>query len=106
MNDTDQSKELLSATTLPQACILACGRAWKQIEQAKHTLVAEFSSTFAAHHQLLTLAIVEADALAHQTEYPHLLFPQLAMEKVQRAASWQKRQHRLLESTSPYALAA
>ncbi len=40
----------------------------------------------------LTLALNEAEALAFQTDYPHLVFPVLALEKVQAAISWQHRQ--------------
>jgi hypothetical protein len=37
----------------------------------------------------------EAEALAFQTEYPHLLFPTLAMEKIQAVSAWQSRQQLL-----------
>ena len=47
-----------------------------------------------------------ADALAWQTDYPHLLFPVLATEKIQNAANWKRRQQVLLRHHPAYALAA
>jgi hypothetical protein len=77
-----------------------------QIERAKNNIVAEFRETFKAHEQLLNHVINQADALAWQTDYPHLFFPLLATEKIQSAAQWQTRQHFLLSSTSAEALVA
>jgi len=46
----------------------------------------------AGPERMLQLALNEAEAVAWQTDYPHLLFPELAMEKVQAVASWNHRQ--------------
>jgi len=51
-----------------------------------------FTKQLKRHGQLVHLALNEAEALAWQTAYPHLLFPALAMEKVQAVAAWQTRQ--------------
>lgn len=107
MNTILCNKENLTADkTLKGACAGLCEKLVQQIGQTKNNIVAEFRSVFEAQEQLLQLAIIEADALAWQTDYPHLLFPSLATEKIQAAANWRARQKFLLQNTSRYALAA
>jgi hypothetical protein len=77
-----------------------------QLDQVKHEVFAEYQHALGANEQLLRLAIIEAETLARQTEYPHLVFPLLASEKAHNAARWQFHQKYLLRSNSPYALAA
>ena len=77
-----------------------------RIELVKRKIFAEYQDDFGANEQLLRLALIEADAVARQTDYPGLIFPLLATEKAQNAARWQYRQRFLLRSNSPYALAA
>jgi hypothetical protein len=48
----------------------------------------------------------EAEALAWQTPYPHLLFPSLAAEKVQAVAAWQTRQQSVHQRQPLFAEAA
>jgi hypothetical protein len=48
----------------------------------------------------------EAEALAWQTSYPHLLFPELAVEKVQAVAAWQTRQESVQRHHTLFAEAA
>lgn len=76
------------------------------VDTVKDQLFAEHRNDFGANEHLLRLALIEADAIARQTGFPHLFFPQLAAERVQNAARWQFRQRFLLRSNSPYALAA
>jgi hypothetical protein len=76
----------------------------RQINQVKQEVFAEYQSALGANDQLLRLAIIEADALARQTPYPHLVFPLLASEKAQNAARWQF--HQQFRLRSDYALAA
>jgi hypothetical protein len=107
MNTTQCNKQNLTTDkTLQGVCQNLCAKLVQQIGQAKNNLVTEFRDAFTTQEQLLQLAIVEADALAWQTDYPHLLFPALATEKIESAASWRARQGFLLRHTSPYALAA
>lgn len=107
MNTLPCNKQNLTTDkTLQGVCQNLCAKLVQQIGHAKNNLVAEFQDAFATQQQLLQLAIVEADALAWQTDYPHLLFPALATEKIQRVANWRTRQGYLLRNTSPYALAA
>ena len=57
--------------------------------------------------RLVRLALTEAEALAAQTGYPHLVFPLLAEEKVQQVTRWQERQHAVWKQTqSAHAFAA
>ena len=64
----------------------------RKIQKAKQDLLSQFRELFAGQEQLLRLALNEAEALAFLSDYPHLLFPTLAMEKVQGAAAWRNRQ--------------
>jgi hypothetical protein len=95
--NTDQhnKKNLSDQKTLKEHCLQASRRLLKRIDQAKSKIVAEFRDVFQAQEHLLQLAISEADALAWQTDYPHLIFPLLATEKIQSAAHWQARQQAL-----------
>ena len=50
---------------------------------------------------MLQLALLgEADALAWQTEYPHLVYPLLAAEKLQAATQWPSRQQYVLRNSN------
>jgi hypothetical protein len=49
---------------------------------------------------MFRLALNEAEALAWQTGYPHLLFPALATEKIQAATEWSARQKLLRQKKS------
>ena len=69
-----------------------CRKVVAQIENAKQAIVSEFRDRFQEDKHLLELAVNEAEALAWQTEYPHLLFPALAVEKAQAVANWHRRQ--------------
>ncbi len=73
-------------------CANYCRKLLSEIQQAKQDLVAQFRKAFAGQEQLLRLTLNEAEALAFLTEYPHLVFPMLAMEKVQGVANWSRHQ--------------
>ena len=103
---TTNKENQTSSQTLAGACLDSCRKLVAQVERAKKNLKAEFRQTFAAHEQLLAHVINQADALAWQTEYPHLLFPTLALEKVQSAVRWQERQRLILKNSPAYPLAA
>jgi len=108
MNTTESNNKNVSNVSNSQAfkaaCIGACENIVAQIGQVRDNIVAEFKGV---QQSLVQRAIVEADALAWQTEYPHLIFPLLATEKVQTILQWQSRQQLFLRRLSPaYALAA
>lgn len=69
-----------------------------QLEAVKRQVFTEYRSALEANDQLLRLALIEAEALARQTDYPHLLYPLLAAEKAGNAARWQWHQQYLLRS--------
>jgi hypothetical protein len=102
MNATIQNNNLGSSES-PKTVRVA----WDgQIESVKRQVFTEYKKALGENDQLLRLALIEADVLARQTEYPQLFFPVLATEKAQGAARWQHHQQYLLRNNSAYALAA
>jgi hypothetical protein len=59
-----------------------------------------------SREHLLRLAVNEAEALAWQTDYPHLIFPTLAVEKVQAVTAWDAQQQALRRNQQFHRLAA
>ena len=82
---------------------MVCEQITAQLEAAKTQVSAEFSERLAGHESVLRLALNEAEALAWETNYPHLVFTTLAMEKAQAAATWENRQQLLTSQLPPYA---
>lgn len=66
-----------------------------QIRNAREAILAEARGTLDVQERLLRLTMNEAEGLAWQTMYPQLVFPSLAVEKIQRAAQWTRRQRRI-----------
>jgi hypothetical protein len=81
--------------TFGAACVGTCKEVLAQIDRVKETILAEARKTLRVHEQSLRLALNEAEALARQTLYPQLVFPDLAMEKIQGVARWNDRQRLL-----------
>ena len=75
-----------------RVCIESCQKLAAQFERTKRNLLAEFRETLGVPEKLFRMALNEAEALAWQTEYPYLVFPALATEKIQAAADWNARQ--------------
>ena len=86
--------------TVANACVASCQKLAAQIERTKQNLLAELQESFQVPEQLFRQALGEAEALAWQTGYPQLVFPTLAMEKVQTVAAWQRRQQALTNRRS------
>ena len=89
-----------------KACLRSCKKVLTQIKKTKNAIFAEARGTLKTHEQMLRLALNEAEALAWQTRYPHLLFPTLAMEKVQAVAAWNAHQQSVRGTNLIPALAA
>ncbi|HSY18580.1 MAG TPA: hypothetical protein VK815_09615 [Candidatus Acidoferrales bacterium] len=108
MNTTNAANQnnTTAAKTFTAACLGACEKIAAQITDAKDNLVAEFRGRFQNHESWLDLVLFQADALAQQTKYPHLVFPLLAAEKLQAATQWQLRQQSMLKLQPAYAHAA
>ena len=90
-----QKIERENERTIGSVCQDACRKVLAQIACARAAVLAEWSNTLKLQQHALRLALNEAEALAWQTMYPHLVFPVLAMEKVQAVAAWNRRQERL-----------
>jgi hypothetical protein len=78
--------------TFGGACLNSCKEVLAQINHAKETILAEARDTLKVQEQLLRLALNEAETLARQTLYPHLVFLDLAVEKIQDIARGNDRQ--------------
>ena len=87
-------------------CLRSCQRILAQIQKARDAIFAESRGAVAAHERMLQLALNEAEALAWQTAYPHLVFPALAMEKAQEVADWNRHQRSIRQAEPLFALAA
>jgi cation diffusion facilitator CzcD-associated flavoprotein CzcO len=86
-------------------CVASCRKLLAQIENVKAQVVAEFRGRLDEHQRLLNLALNEAEALAWQTGFPHLIFPTLATEKARAVTGWHLRQQSLRQR-APRLLAA
>ena len=62
---------------------------------ARATIEREFSALREQQPRLFQLALNEAEAIAWQTGFPHLIFPTLASEKAREVVAWHSRQNRL-----------
>ncbi len=106
MNANRLNKNSSVTKNFTTACVEQCRAVAARLAQAKESLIAEFKETFEIHERLLHLAVNEAEALARETEYPHLLFPTLALEKVRVAANWHERQEQIRRVDGSLAFAA
>jgi hypothetical protein len=80
---------------LATLCLDSCRKLLNRIERVKQAVLDEFHETIDAHNQMVRLAVNEAEALAWETDYPHLLFPALAEEKAQQVNSWELHQREI-----------
>jgi hypothetical protein len=78
--------------TFGSACLNSCKEVLAQIKHAKETILAEARGTLKVQEQLLRFALIEAEAVAFETIFPELVFPDLAMEKIRGAAARSERQ--------------
>ena len=92
--------------TFTNRCLQSCKVLLTEIEQAKNIIVNDFHETLDTHGNLFRLALNEAEALALQTDYPHLVYPTLAMERVQAVVAWRRRQQSVREQRRFFAEAA
>jgi hypothetical protein len=104
-NDNNQLDTVAPPPSVRRTLAL-CRQIVAQIRNAKAAILAEFRDGLEEHRHLLRLAVNEAEALAWQTDYPHLLFPALAAEKARAVATWHLRQRSLREMNTQLAVAA
>lgn len=79
-------------------CLDSCRKLFDRIEHIKQAVLDEFHETMDAHNQMVRLAVNEAEALAWETDYPHLVFPALAREKAEGVNFWEARQQEIRRS--------
>jgi hypothetical protein len=105
MNTTNENSDS-AKQTFTDRCRQSYQVLLAEIEQAKNMIVNDFHETLDTHGNLFRLALNEAEALAWQTDYPHLFYPTLAMERVQAVIAWRRRQQSLLQPRPAFAEAA
>ncbi len=76
-------------------CRRSCQKVRAQLGKIKNAIFAEARDGIGDYERMLRLALNEAEALAWQTAYPHLLFPILAAEKARAVANWVKHQQQI-----------
>jgi hypothetical protein len=91
MNTTNENKNT-AEQSLANRCLQSCKVLLTEVEQAKNMIVNDLHETLDTHGNMFRLALNEAEALAWQTDYPHLVYPTLAMERVQAVITWRRRQ--------------
>jgi hypothetical protein len=72
----------------------SCDALLKKLGQVRTQVTGEFAARLREFEPMLHLALNEAESLAFQTPYPHLVFPTLAEEKAKALVQWASRQHR------------
>ena len=103
-NQTHESRPVSgNPRTLTQLCLTRCRKVLAQVRRVKEAIFTESRDGLKDHERMLGLALNEAEALAWQTSYPHLLFPALAAEKVQGVLTWIKHQQDI-QRTQPVRL--
>lgn len=106
MNEVNMKLSRTTGSTIKQACLGACSKIAAQVARAKDAILTESRQLLGTPERMVQLALNEAEAVAWQTEYPHLVFPALAMEKVQSVAAWQHRQASVQSASRPLAWTA
>ncbi|MGD1088837.1 MAG: hypothetical protein ABR955_08960 [Verrucomicrobiota bacterium] len=106
MNTTYINKNLNAEPSIANRCLQSCKKLLAGIEQAKKRIGAEFREIVELNQKSFQLALNEAEALAWQTDYPQLIFPTLAVEKVQALAVRQARQRSMQQPHLVFAEAA
>lgn len=91
--ERDGDTSLIS--TLKLKCRETCRQALTLVTISRERILTESRQILHVPERLLRLALNEAEALAWETGYPHLVFPTLAIEKAQALARWNLRQQTL-----------
>ncbi len=106
MNTNHINIRAANKKNLAGRCVQSCKKLLAGIEQAKNKIAEEFRDLVESNQKSFHLALKEAEALAWQTDYPQLVFPALATEKVQAVAAWRTRQQNLRQPRLVFAEAA
>jgi hypothetical protein len=107
LNDTNGSgKNGGVGSAFRNVCVASCQKILAQITAAKEAIFSESFDALKSQERLLRLALNEAEAAAWQTEYPQLVFPALATEKVQAVVAWDAHQRAVRRNNPILGLAA
>ena len=87
------------------SCRNTCDSIRAAITRAKEAVLHEYAYLAEEHGRVLRLALNEAEALAWQTDFPHLVFPALATEKAQATVAWHQRQRAVRRAAGEWAFA-
>jgi hypothetical protein len=82
---------------LVTACADSCKELASETRSLKRALLTEFTHGPYGRNPMFELALNEAEAVAHQTDFPYLVFPILAREKVEAVAAWNLHQRAVRE---------
>ena len=87
MNTFDETRpETKKNPTLKTTCLALCNKIITQVQKVKHALLTEYIARMDGQKRALWRALNEAEVLAWQTGFPHLVFPVLATEKMEALA--------------------
>jgi hypothetical protein len=81
-------------------------KALAAVANVRANIEREFSTLLEEQPHVLRLALNEAEAIAWQTDFPHLVFPTLGMEKAQAVADWHRHQSFIRRTHTRLAVAA
>lgn len=84
--NTNQKAEKNIVKIVPDSWMASSQKLIVGIDKAKQDLAAEHK--FELPERLFRVALNEAEALAWDTEYPQLVFPSLAEEKIEAISAW------------------
>ena len=93
-----------AVAAMASACVECSQKLAAKIEKARRNVLVELRETALVPESLFRLAVNEAEALAWETDYPHLLFPALAAEKIQAIAGWGAHQEWIRRKNSALAV--
>ena len=92
MKWTHNNRHETASEHFVRACLNSGRTIRDAIARAKEAVLRDYAELVGEHARVLRLALNEAEALAWQTDFPHLFFPNLATEKAQAAVSWHRHQ--------------
>ena len=81
-------------------------RAFAALARVRGDIERQYSSVKDQAPRIVHLTLNEAEAVAWDSGFPHLVFPLLAEEKLSKAAAWVNRQRSVREDSHIFALAA
>ena len=93
--DSGASRETDWGNALKGVCVATCQNLATRITAVKEAIFADAFNRLGTQERLLRLALNEAEAEAWATNYPQLMFPTLASEKVQAVMAWNDQQQSL-----------